>query len=697
MSGERFTVQVDAIGNFSNVIGEVNKFRSQLQSLKLPDKLTAKLEKGFDNVESKVSHFQSLLNKGITTKGDFSKLISSARSAETAISGLKDDIKSIGDKDIQIAVANSADIKKAEEALQRVLNMEKQLSSFGTSKGTGSFGEKEVANMQKLANTSEGLRKRFKDVTDAIKTGNVDQASAAIERLIAHAQKYQAIAEKNGKDTSKWDSTIKWAQGAQTQIDGLVNKANQAKVALEQMQTSKFNQMKGSVDGIAAGFSNVANNARQAINATTEMYGRTTQLNEQVSHLRTQANYFFGLQNMGRLIARGIREAAESVRDLDKAMTDTAVVTDFSVHDMWNMLPEYTKLANKLGATTQGAYETMTLYFQQGLNKQETFEIGEETMKMARIAGLDYAQTTNMMTAALRGFNMELNQTSAKRVNDVYSELAAITASDTRELGLAMERTASIAHSAGMDFGNTTAFLAQMIETTREAPENLGTAMKTIIARFQELKQNPYEISEVEGEEVDFNRVDKALKSIGVDLMDNRDKFRDLDDVFMDISARWDGLSQTTQRYIATIAAGSRQQSRFLAMVQNYDRLKELTDAAANSEGAATVQFNKTLESYEAKVNKLKNAWQAFTMSLANNQAVKLGVDILQKIITFGNKIIETFGKVGSIFGETGKGIAEMAAAFGLGAIGFKGLKSGANAGLGMLAKMTNANATNAT
>lgn len=687
---ERVTVQVDAIGNFSNIIGEVGKFRSQLQSLKLPDKLTAKLEKGFDNVESKVAHFQSLLGKGITTKNDFSKLVSSARSAETAIDGLKNDIKSIGDKDIQIAVANSADIQKAEEALKKVLNMEKQLSSFGTSKGTGSFGEKEVANMQKLANTSEGLRKRFKDVTDAIKTGNIDQASAALEKLIAHAQKYQAIADKNNKDTSKWDSTIKWAQGAQTQIDGLVTKANQARNSFEQIKIDKFTQMRGSVDGVANGFANAANAAKQFMSAETEAASRTTQLNEQVGHLRTQANYFFGLQNMGRLVARGIREAAESVRDLDKAMTDTAVVTEFSVGDMWNMLPEYTKLANKLGATTQGAYETMTLYFQQGLNKQETFEIGEETMKMARIAGLDYAQTTNMMTAALRGFNMELNQTSAKRVNDVYSELAAITASDTRELGLAMERTASIAHSANMDFGNTTAFLAQMIETTREAPENLGTAMKTIIARFQELKENPYEVSEVEGEEVDFNRVDKALKSIGVDLMDNRDKFRDLDDVFMDISSKWDGLSQTQQRYIATIAAGSRQQSRFLAMVQNYDRLKELTDAAANSEDAATVQFNKTLDSYEAKVNRLKNAWQAFTMSLANNKAVKGGVDILQKIITFGNKIIETFGKAGkAIGGDFGKGLAEMVAAFGLGAAGFKGLQFGANAGLGMLAKMT--------
>jgi len=35
------------------------------------------------------------------------------------------------------------------------------------------------------------------------------------------------------------------------------------------------------------------------------------------------------------------------------------------------------------------------------------------------------------MTAALRGFNMELNEASATKVNDVYSQLAAITAADT--------------------------------------------------------------------------------------------------------------------------------------------------------------------------------------------------------------------------------------------------------------------------
>jgi TP901 family phage tail tape measure protein len=141
-------------------------------------------------------------------------------------------------------------------------------------------------------------------------------------------------------------------------------------------------------------------------------------------------------------------------------MSETAVVTDFNIGDMWDALPKYTQAANELGATTLGAYQTMTLFYQQGLDTNEVFEIGTETMKMARIAGLEYADATNLMTAALRGFNMELNEASATRINDVYSELAAITAADTNEIATAMTKTASIASNANMEFETTAALLS---------------------------------------------------------------------------------------------------------------------------------------------------------------------------------------------------------------------------------------------
>lgn len=81
--------------------------------------------------------------------------------------------------------------------------------------------------------------------------------------------------------------------------------------------------------------------------------------------------------------------------------------------------------------------------------------------------------------------------------------------------------------------------------------------MKTIIARFTELKENVDDL-DVDLQGVDFNKVDKALRSVGVALKDDTGSFRNLDDVFLELSSKWDTLTRNQQRYIATIAAGSR-------------------------------------------------------------------------------------------------------------------------------------------
>ena len=49
-----------------------------------------------------------------------------------------------------------------------------------------------------------------------------------------------------------------------------------------------------------------------------------------------------------------------------------------------------------------------------------------------------------------------------------------------------------------------------------------------------------------------------------------------LDSVLLKLAEKWDTLDFGTQRYIATMAAGSRQQSRFLAMMSDYSRTTEL-------------------------------------------------------------------------------------------------------------------------
>lgn len=109
-------------------------------------------------------------------------------------------------------------------------------------------------------------------------------------------------------------------------------------------------------------------------------------------------------------------------------------------------------------------------------------------------------------------------------------------------------------------------------------------------------------------------------------LRDSTGQFRDFDDVIMELSSKWDGLDRNTQRYIATIAAGSRQQSRFIALVEDYDRNVELTQIAQDSLGASLAQFGTHLTGIGAATNRVTSAWEGLYSSWTQGSAVIPGV-----------------------------------------------------------------------
>lgn len=176
--------------------------------------------------------------------------------------------------------------------------------------------------------------------------------------------------------------------------------------------------------------------------------------------------------------------------------------------------------------------------------------------------------------------------------------------------------------------------------------------MKTIIARFQELKTAVGDSVEIDGELVDVNKVDTALKSVGVQLRDSlTGQFRDLDDVFLELASKWDSLDRNTQRYVATIAAGSRQQSRFIAMMDNYERTLELVDIAQNSNGASAAQFAKTLDSLETKMNNIKSSFEEFIGTIVGSELVKDILDSVNTVLQMINNIAEAGPAAIAIFG----------------------------------------------
>lgn len=135
---------------------------------------------------------------------------------------------------------------------------------------------------------------------------------------------------------------------------------------------------------------------RNGIHEVGETQKDVARVNSEMDMLKSRLSYFFSALNGIQLFKRAIRDAFNSVKELDAAMTEMAVVTKYSVNDLWGQIPQYVKTANELGTTTLDVYKSMVLYTQQGLSAAEATQLSSETLKMARIAGLDGAEATDL-------------------------------------------------------------------------------------------------------------------------------------------------------------------------------------------------------------------------------------------------------------------------------------------------------------
>ena len=493
-------------------------------------------------------------------------------------------------------------------------DFEKLFSGIGQAEFENSFNTLEAQTLQRIENLKKTLEEKVRE-----------------SRELTSQQKTVGYAKEEASEGQK-DFETKQVEEYRQKIEGLENQLRSLKQ--QQVAAASAVRLAGQVSHNTA---QIQSQYTQQIAKTEGQLRSMEKVQSALTGIENGVKQWFGFNEVINLTKRVVRDAITEIKELDSVMTEIAVVTDMTQADLWAQMGTYGAIAEQYGVSTRGVYEVSQLWYQQGLQTAEVMNLTTETLKMAKIANLDYATATDYMTVALRGFKLEM--TEAQNVTDVYSALAAATASDTEELAIAMSKTASSAEAVGASFESTSAMIATMISITREAPENIGSALKSIISRYGEMTSDPLRLIDSEGEEMSLNKVDKALQSVGISLQDANGQFRAFDDVILELAESWDTIDTNTQRYIATIMAGNRQQSRFLALVGNVEAYKDALETAANAEDAGTLQYLKTMDSLETKLQQVKTAWTQFYSSMGLEELFKGALDIITNIIQNINKM----------------------------------------------------------
>ena len=308
------------------------------------------------------------------------------------------------------------------------------------------------------------------------------------------------------------------------------------------------------------------------------------------------------------------KKAVSTVKEFDDLKTNLAMVTGKDKTYTEDLMQSYNELGQEIGSITSDVAESANTWLRQGRSMADTNQLIKDSMVLSKDAQMSSENAAQVLTSTLNGFKLGADQ--ASRINDILTSIDLKSASDAGGIGTSLQKVASQANNVGMSLEKTAAIIATIKDVTQGSDETIGTSLKSILSRMNNIKAGKF----VDDNGEALNDVEKVLNKIGITMRDNNDQFLDSETIIDSVADKWDTLNKNTQKAVSTALGGTHQANSVIAMLDNYDKIKMLTETAYNSEGTAEKKFQDNyLNSLEAKTNALKASLENLSTSLVSD------------------------------------------------------------------------------
>lgn len=471
----------------------------------------------------------------------------------------------------------------------------------------------------------------------------------SVQQLKQELQEVKKLANEGygtGEDISKIQSTIKSANTLEHAIQAAFDPK------IETINIEKFNKiLKDSgtnVGEISHNLLNAGAAGQQAFltmsNSLTSMGNATKQTNKVIERMATTFKNTVSWGISSGLWNEAVNTAQQAygyVKSLDSSLNDIRIVTGKSADEMQRFGTTANETAKQLGVATSDFTEGALIYFQQGLDEETSTKLAEVTAKAANVTGQSMKATSEELTAVWNGYNVAAE--NAEQSVDKLAAVAASSASDLQELATGMSKVASAANAMGVGEDQLAAQLSTIISVTRQAPESVGTALKTIYARMTSIQAGTDE------EGVSLGQYTEKMAQMGINVLDANNKLRDMGEVIEEVGGKWSNMSREQQVALAQTMAGTRQYNNLIALFDNFDQYNEMVDVAANSTGTLEEQQAIYLESITAKTEKLKTTFEDLYDSLFDEDSIKDTLDAVTGLVQLVADLTDSIGGLKNI------------------------------------------------
>ena len=343
----------------------------------------------------------------------------------------------------------------------------------------------------------------------------------------------------------------------------------------------------------------------------------------------------------------GISDAYNYAQDLNESLNNIRIVTGYNVDQMSKFADEANKAAKALSTTTTEYTNASLIYYQQGLSDAEVKKRTDVTIKMANASRQSAEIVSDQLTAIWNNFDNGTQ--SLEYYADVVTALGAATASSSEEIADGLEKFAAVAETVGLSYEYATAALATVTATTRQSADVVGTAFKTLFARLNDLK-----LGETLEDGTTLGQYTENLAKIGVNIKDTSGQLKDMDQILEETAEKWDSLGRDQQTALAKGVAGIRQYTQFVALMDNWDFMKDNLATTKSAAGTLQDQADTYAESWEAANNRVKASAEAMYTNLIKDEFFIDLTNALAKAIDNIGDFVKSIGGLDGVLSSLG-------------------------------------------
>lgn len=350
-----------------------------------------------------------------------------------------------------------------------------------------------------------------------------------------------------------------------------------------------------------------------------------------------------------------LRDIYQSVVDIDKATVDLQIATGKTRDDVKSMTKEYSQLAKTLGATTTEVMQSADTWLRQGHSAEDANTLIVNSTMLSKLGQMEAADAAKALTSAMKGYSVSVNDSVG--IVDKFTAVDMEAAASAGDIATALSETAASAKNAGVSMDTLIGYIATVKEVTQDGAESVGTFYRTLFARMNNIKVGKF-VDDETGEAL--NDVEKVLGELNISLRDTNDRFRNSDEVINEVGHRWNEFNDVEKRAIATAFAGTKQQEKFMVLMQNFDTAMQYATVSTESAGTAMEKFSDYTEGVEGKMNALKASFEELSITVLDSDLIADGVEFITQLLDGLTSLVDAIGGLNTILIITGGIIATL-------------------------------------